>query len=486
MRRISLFLIFIALFSLIVASVSAQDKFVYVITINDDIINPATSEYISRSIKAAENDRAEALIIQLDTPGGLLTATRKIVKDELNANIPIVVYVAPSGSRAGSAGVFITIAAHIAAMAPSTNIGAAHPVDIGGDQEGWREAFKELEKKLRQMEREQEEAEKKTDEPEQPGEQPEPEEPVSDEAEPEEELESPGDTMGEKVLKDTVAWTRAIAELRGRNADWAVRAVTKSESITETEAFEKNVVDLVAADLDDLLQKIDGREVTLPDEVVTLNTKDARIVRHDMTFRQRVLNAISHPNIAYILMMLGFFGLLFEVTHPGIGFPGVAGAICLILAFYSFQALPVNYAGVLLIILALALFVAEVKVASYGLLTLGGLVCMTLGSIMLIDTPFEFMRVSYSVIFPMVFTTAAIFAFLVTLVIRAHSRRSSTGMDAFVGLVGAAETDISPDGKIFVHGEIWNAHSAKPIKKGEKVKVLKADGMLLEVEPLES
>ncbi|GAB4346043.1 MAG: hypothetical protein Kow0099_26930 [Candidatus Abyssubacteria bacterium] len=498
MRKISLLSILASVVLLVVVSVRAQDNFVYVVTINDDIINPATAEYISRSIEAAENDGAECLIIQLDTPGGLLTATRKIVKDELNADIPIVVYVAPSGSRAGSAGVFITIASHIAAMAPSTNIGAAHPVDIGGEEEreGWREAFKELEKKLRQVEREQEEAEKKTrEQAEQSDQEPDAAEPTDteetpsdeqEEPEEQEEEETPGGVMGEKVLKDTIAWTRAIAELRGRNAEWAVRAVTKSDSITETEALEKNVVDLVATSLDDLLQKIDGREVTLPHEVVTLSTKDIRIVRIDMTFRQRVLNAISHPNIAYILMMLGFFGLLFEVTHPGIGFPGVAGAICLILAFYSFQALPVNYAGVLLILLSIALFVAEVKVTSYGLLTLGGLVCMTLGSLMLIDTPFEFMRISYSIVFPMVLTTAAIVVFLVTLVIRAHSRRTSTGMDYFVGTIGKAETDIAPDGKIFIHGEIWNAHSTRPVKKGDKVKVLKADGMTLEVEPLES
>jgi len=466
-------MVVIAIVLLIFLPAIADNGFVRVITLDDDIINPVTSEYISQAIADSGKEGAECLIIQLDTPGGLLASTRTIVKELLNANIPVVVYVAPSGARAGSAGVFITLAANVAAMAPSTNIGAAHPVELGGESEGWREAIKELEEKMRQMERRQKEEKPKEERPEdQPKEEP-----------PEEEKEpSTGTTMGDKVLKDTVAWTRGIARVRGRNEEWAVKAVTESLSITETEALEKNVIDLVCKDIPELLDKIDGREVELPTGMVTLETKGARIEYREMTARQKILKTISNPNIAYILMMLGFFGLLFEVTHTGAIFPGVAGAICLIIAFYSFQTLPVNYAGLLLIILAIILFIAEAKVTSYGLLTIGGLISMTLGSIMLIDSPYEFLRVSNAVIFPVVFSTAAIVVFLVTLIIRAHSRKSVVGEEGLVGLIGTAETDIAPEGKVFVHGEIWNARSTNPINRGSRVKVVTVDGMTVVVE----
>jgi membrane-bound serine protease (ClpP class) len=369
-------------------------------------------------------------------------------------------------------------------MAPSTNIGAATPVNLGGEGESWRKALKGFEKKLEELERRQKEAKPKIGEPSEgepvlPAEK---EESPEKEEQAEEEETSPGSALENKILKDTIAWTRGIARIRGRNEEWAVEAVTKAVSITEPEALEKNVVDLVCKDLDELLEKIDGWKVELPKRTKILETKGVRIEYSEMSTRQKILNALSNPNIAYILMMLGFFGLLFEVTHPGIGFPGIAGAICLILAFYSFQTLPVDYAGVLLIILALVLFVAEAKIASYGLLTIGGLVCMTLGSIMLIDTPYEFLKVSNTVIFPVVLTTAAIAIFLVTLVIRAHSRKSLTGQEGLVGMVGNAETDISPEGKVYVHGEIWNARSANPINRGSRVKVVSVEGMTVIVE----
>lgn len=491
MPKLHLFL-FLALFISICAStILADSNFIRVIMIDDEIINPVAAEYIGQAIDDAERDGAECLIIQLDTPGGLLASTRIIVKDLLNSDVPVIVYVSPSGARAGSAGVFITLASNIAAMAPSTNIGAAHPVNIGGEGESFQRALKELERKLQDLERRQKDLQPPGEEPiegEPLGEQPLGSEPLGESTDPaaEEEStkdeESTGSTMGDKVLKDTIAWTRGIARLRGRNEEWAVEAVTKSVSIPETEALEQNVIDLICADLDELIEKIDGREVKIASGSVILKTKGARVEQRDMSGRQKILNAISNPNIAYILMMLGFFGLLFEVTHPGIGFPGIAGAICLILAFYSFQTLPVNYAGVLLILLAFVLFIAEAKVASYGLLTVGGLVCMTLGSIMLIDTPYDFLRVSNTVIFPMVLTTAGIAIFLVTLVVRAHSRKSVTGQDGLVGLTGTAETDIAADGKVYVHGEIWNARSGSPIEKGKKVKVVRVDGMTVVVE----
>jgi membrane-bound serine protease (ClpP class) len=452
---------------------AAQSNSVRVITINDDIINPVVAEYISGAIAQAEKEGAECLIIQLDTPGGLLASTRRIVKELLNADVPVVVYVAPSGARAGSAGVFITLAANIAAMAPSTNIGAAHPVDLGGEGEGWREAIKDLKQKMKEMERQQKGGKPEEDKP----------KAVEEKKTAEDgKEESTGSTMGDKVLHDTVAWTRAIARLRGRNEDWAVKAVTQSLSITQAEALEKNVIDMVCKDLKELLEKIDGREVQLPRGTVKLETRGVRIEYQEMTSRQRILNAISNPNIAYILMMLGFFGLLFEVTHSGAIFPGVAGAICLIVAFYAFQTLPVNYAGVLLILVALVLFILEAKVTSYGLLTIGGLVSMTLGSIMLIDTPYEFLRISNTVIFPVVFTTAGIVVFLMTLVIRTHARKSVVGQEGLVGMTGMAETDISPSGKVHVHGELWNARSSTPIAKNDKIKVVSVEGLTLVVE----
>jgi membrane-bound serine protease (ClpP class) len=413
----------------------------------------------------------------------------------LNADVPIVVYVAPSGARAGSAGVFITLASNIAAMAPSTNIGAAHPVDLGGgdgDGDSWQKAMKELEKKLKELERRQDQP---LPDPREPTGEKAPEEELTaaeekdEESQPTEEgeegVDSTGSTMGDKIMQDTLAWTRGIARLRGRNEEWAVESVTKSLSATDGEALENNVIDFVCKDLDELLEKIDGREVEIESGIAVLHTKNARIVYQDMNTRQKILMAISNPNIAYILMMLGFFGLLFEVTHAGIGFPGIAGAICLILAFYSFQMLPVNYAGLLLILLALVLFVAEAKVVSYGLLTVGGLVCMTLGSIMLIDTPHDFLRISNTVIFPIVFTMGGIVVFLVTLVLRTQSRKSDVGQDGLVGLIATAETDLSPEGKVFVHGEIWNARCSDSLEKGSKAKIVKVDGMTVVVEKFE-
>lgn len=494
MRKL-IFLFIFLIFSSFGASTTANaESFVSVITIDDEVINPVIAQYISKAIERAEQDGSQALIIKLDTPGGLLASTRTIVKEELNANAPVIVYVSPSGARAGSAGVFITLAANIAAMAPSTNIGAAHPVDIGGDS-SWREAFEKLERKVKEMEERQQgkqaAPESKQAAPEQKQVEPKQAAPAQRQAAPEPKQAEPapkqaepatGSTMGDKVLHDTVAWVQAIARERGRNEEWAVKSVTESVSITETEALQNNVINFISKDVKELLAQVDGVEVKTAAGPVTLHTKGAEIKYFDMNTRERILNAISNPNVAYILMMLGFFGLLFEVTHTGAWFPGIAGAICLILAFYSFQALPINYAGALLIILALIMFVAEAKVTSYGLLTIGGIICMTLGSLMLIDSPYSFLRISTAVVLPTVFATAAIVVFLVTLVIRAHARRSIAGQEGLIGMIGTAETDIMPEGKVFVHGEIWNAHSADSVKKGDPVKITKVEGMMLTVE----
>jgi len=406
---------------------AAQKKQVDVIKIND-AITPATAVFISKSIEQASKNRAECLVIQLDTPGGLDLSMRDIIKDIMNADIPVVVYVAPSGARAASAGVFITLAADIAAMAPGTNIGAAHPVAIGGGKMDRR--------------------------------------------------------MTEKVVNDAVAYIQSIAEKKGRNVKWAVQAVLENLSITETEALKKRIIDLVAKDLDDLLEKIDGKIVEKPRGKIKLATKGLKTNVVEMGFRERFLAVLSNPNIAYILMMIGLVGLYFELSNPGAIFPGVIGGISLILAFFAFRMLPINYAGVLLILLGVILFIAEIKVASYGLLTVGGLVSLALGSIMLFESPIPALRASLSVIIPTILVTAAFLVFAVTLALRAQMAKPATGSEGLIGEIGIARIQLDPEGNVFVHGELWNAYSDTAIEEGEKIRVLKTDGLKLKVEKL--
>jgi len=408
---------------------AAQKKQVDVIKIND-AITPATADFISKSIEQAVKNRAECLVIQMDTPGGLDMSMRDIIKDIMNADIPVVVYVAPSGARAASAGVFITLASDIAAMAPGTNIGAAHPVAVGGGE----------------MDR----------------------------------------TMSEKVVNDAVAYIQSIAEKKGRNVKWAEQAVRESVSITEKEALKIKIIDLIAKDMTDLLEKIDGKTIEKSRGKIKLATKGLKTNVMEMGFRQRFLAVLSNPNIAYILMMIGLAGLYFELSNPGAIFPGVIGGICLILAFFAFRTLPVNYAGVLLILLGVFLFVAEIKVASYGLLTIGGLVSLTLGSIMLFESPIPALRASLTVIIPTVLFTAAFFFFAVTMVVKAHMAKPATGSEGLMGEIGVAQTRLSPEGKVFVHGEFWNAYTDEAIEAREKIRVLKAEGLKLKVEKLKN
>lgn len=427
-RKLSLtslfFISILVLFPLLICATSAGKRQVNVMRV-DSIINPVVAEFIEESIDKSSKDGAECLIIQLDTPGGLDLSMRKIVKTMLNANIPIIVYVAPSGARAASAGVMITLASNIAAMAPGTNIGAAHPVAMGG---------------------------KKIDE-----------------------------EMEKKVVNDAVAYVKSIAEKRGKNIEWAEEAVRKSVSVTEKEALNLKVIDLIAEDIESLLKNIHGKKVKTVNETITLDTQGKKPIYMDMGIRQNILNVLSNPNIAYILMMLGLLGLYFELAHPGAIFPGVIGAICLILAFYAFQTLPVNYAGILLIILAIILFIIEVKVTSFGLLTIGGIVCMLLGSLMLFDSPLPYLRVSWSVLVPVVLGTSSLFILAATLAFRAYLRKPSTGKEGLVGETGIAKTDIAKDGKVFTHGEFWDAYSDETIPEGERVRIVKVDKMRLKV-----
>ncbi len=408
------FLIFFAVALLTSAFSASSSRKVLVITI-DGVINPVASEFIEKSIERANAMHAEALVIKLDTPGGLDTSMRSIVKVIIGSAVPVVVYVSPSGARDASAGVFITMAAHVAAMAQGTNIGAAHPVSVG----------EKLDK-----------------------------------------------TMAEKVTNDAAAYIRSLAERNGRNAEWAEKAVRESVSITDSEALRDHVVDVVSPDLDSLLREIDGRTVTTASGERVLRTAGAVIVSQEMGWRYRILNFISDPSVAYMLMLLGFYGLFFEFTNPGTIFPGVAGAIFLILAFYSFQTLPVNYAGLLLIILGLVLFILEIKIVSHGVLTIGGIISMVLGSLMLFESPAPFFRLSVYLVLPAVIVTALFFTITFSLAYKAYRRKPITGKEGLIGVEGTAKTDITREGgMVVVQGELWSAYSDSLIAKGQKVVV---------------
>lgn len=422
---------------------------IYRIQIDGYIIHPITAEYIEKALERAEKEKAQALLIVMDTPGGLLESTREIVKKIMNAPLPVIVYVAPPGSRAASAGVFITLAAHVAAMAPTTHIGAAHPVELG---EGDRNPFKDLGKK------EEPKDEKKKEKP-------------------------PPETspMTEKIMQDTLAWVENIAKARGRNVEWAKKAVQESDSITEEKALKLGVIDLIAQSEAELLEKIDGKTITVNnDRQITLATKEAAVQTIELNWRQSLLNVLINPSIAYILLTLGFYGLLFEITHPGSWAPGVAGLICILLAFYSFHIIPTDYAGIILTVTGLALLGAELFVTSAGLLAVGGFVCLFFGAVFLVDQPAEFLELSLHVVIPTLAASAAIFGLLFTLVLRSTRQKVTTGEEAFAGAIGEADSDIGPNGgKVFIQGELWDAVSDQPIAKGEKVEILKLANLKL-------
>src|SRR5436853_4259111 len=408
------------------ASPAANSELVYVATY-EGVINPVAAEYINHVLTEAQEGTAAAVVIRLDTPGGLDTSMRLIIKDITSSPVPVIVYVAPSGGRAASAGVLILYAAHIAAMAPGTNVGAAHPVAMGG---GEMDAV-----------------------------------------------------MKAKVENDAAAYIKSIAEKRGRNVQWAENAVRKSVSVTEKEALSLKVIDLIADDVPALLAAVDGREVVTGAGKVVLRTKGARLKEIPMGWRLEVLKALSDPNIAFILMTLGTIGLLAELYNPGAILPGIVGAISLILAFYSLQTLPINYAGVLLIILGIVLFILEIKVMSYGLLSLGGIAAMTFGALLLVKTDAPFMKVSLSVIIPTVVTFGALLLAITWLAVKSQMRRPVTGPEGMVGSIAVAKTDLAPRGKVFLQGEIWDAVSEEPLREGEEAEVKAVAGLTLTVRP---
>ena len=417
-------LIFILLITYGTSPSAATGKHIKVIDIEESI-NPGTAAFLARGTEQAVEEEAELIVVQLDTPGGLVSSMRTMVKTIMNSPIPVVVYVSPSGAQAASAGVFVVMAADIAAMAPGTNIGAAHPVVAGG---------KEMD-----------------------------------------------ETMNTKMVNDLVAFIKSIASKRGRNADWGEEAVRKSVSITAEEALRLKVVDLIAKDMNDLLLKLEGWPVQTKEGEKKLALKGLSIDRVQENLRDKILKTISNPNIAYILMLIGLAGLYFELSHPGAIFPGVIGGISLILAFYAFQTLSVNYAGVLLILLGAILFLVEIKVASYGLLSIGGVICLTLGSIMLFNTGTTGLRVSWSVLIPAVLVISGFFITVAFLAVRAHIAKPRSGYQGLIGEIAVAKESLAPEGKVFVHGELWNATSDEVVPVGSKVEVIGVENLLLKV-----
>jgi membrane-bound serine protease (ClpP class) len=405
--------------------VFAQQSEVYIIQVAD-AISPGTADFIKSGIKTAEENGAACVIIELDTPGGLAESMRLIVQNILGSRVPVVVFVYPGGARAASAGVMITMAADVAAMAPGTNIGAAHPVGAGGkDIDG---------------------------------------------------------TMSEKVINDMVAQAKSVAEKRGRNAKWVEDAIRESVSVTETEALKENIIDLIATDTDDLIKQLNGREIKDRGILKLDNVKKVTIKE---TLRTKILKTISNPNIAYILMMIGLAGLYFEFSHPGAIFPGVIGAIALILAFFAMQTLPVNYAGILLIVLAIIFFIMEMKIISYGLLSVAGVVSLLLGSLMLFKGNGSDMKLSLQVLLPTIILISGFFVAVAGLVFRAQISKPTTGSTGLVGEIGVVKKALTPEGKVFVHGELWNARARNPIDKDVKVRIVQVVNLILEVESVD-
>jgi len=396
----------------------------------DGIIGPATARYVLRGLRQASEDGAQALVIEMDTPGGLLTSMEDIAKGLLASPVPSIVYVYPSGARDASAGVFITYAANIAAMAPTTHIGAAHPVTMGPGGGGGQIDPTEM----------------------------------------------------TKITNDAVSEIRSFAARRGRNADWAEQAVRKSVSITETEALRLHVIDLVTPSLPALLAQVDGREVQTGTGTRRLETRDARVVEIPMEATERLLLLLGDPNVGFILMTMAIYGIIFELSNPGSVFPGVIGGLALILALASFAVVQVNVAGLLLIGFALVLFIADLKVPSHGVLTAGGLVSFVLGALLLTERQAPFLRISLVLILTMAALTAAFFAFAVGAGVRAQMRKVQTGRERLMGAVGVARTDLAPSGTVFVEGELWSAESADGvIPAGRRVRVVRVRGLHLDV-----
>jgi membrane-bound serine protease (ClpP class) len=414
----------------------------------DGAIGPATADYIERSLEEARERSAEVVILRMDTPGGLDTSMRAIIKAITASRVPVVSYVAPSGARAASAGTYILYASHVAAMAPGTNLGAATPVQIGGlpglgdEEEKHKEGSKEADKPAKG-----------------------------------------GDAMKEKLVNDAAAYLRSLAEMRGRNVAWAEKAVREAASLPAEEAHAQGVIDLVAADLDELKRKLDGRAVRVGESERRLRTADLPLEELAPDWRSQFLAVISNPNVAYFLLLLGIYGLIYEFATPGVVLPGTAGAVCLLLALYAFHILPVNYAGLGLILLGLGLMVAEAFMPSFGSLGVGGVIAFVVGSVILIDTEAPGFGISLPLVIGLALVSALTLFLIVGLAVRSHRRPVVSGGEELVGALGRAAEDFAGAGSVRVHGEVWSAQSRLPLRKGEPVRVVARAGLVLEVVP---
>jgi len=427
MKTNILFVLCLLLFS---SLLSAEPRVLHLFV--DGPIHAISSEYVTKGIEEAEKKNAELCIVQIQTPGGVMDSMRSIISRILSSKIPVVVYVAPSGARATSAGFFILIAADLAVMAPGTHLGSAHPVTIGGESGQDNENSK---------------------------------------------------TMMKKTTEDAVAYIKTLAEKRGRNVELAEKAVRDSISFTETEALKSNLIDFVAKDVPELLQKANGKTIRRFDGTEKkLNLEKALVTEYPMTQRQRFLSFLADPNITVLLFSIGMIGILLELYHPGAILPGVVGVISIALCFLSAQVLPINYIGALLILFSIVLFILELKVTSYGVLTVGGIVSFVLGATMLFDAPIPEMRISIKVITTCVLLIVATMAFLVFMVVTLHRRKPLTGLQGLLQEIGTAQTEIYQFGRVLVHGEIWSATANHPIPKGEKVKIVSVEGLTLHVE----
>ncbi len=429
-------------------------------------IGPATSAHLIKGLAHADEIGASLVIIEMDTPGGLDSAMRDMIKAILKSDIPVVTYVSPSGSRAASAGTYLLYASHIAAMAPATNLGAATPVQIGGgDEPSLPSPFRPAEETDETADETGEDADSATDDA-QPA-------PLT------------GTAMERKVVNDAVAYIRSLAELHGRNADWAEKAVREAASLSAKDALEQNVIDVIAGSIEELLDAIDGRTVKVRDADHVLATNDLQIETFEADWRTRLLATITDPNIAYMLMLAGIYGLMFEGYNPGAIVPGVVGAICLLLALFAFQVLPVNFAGLALILLGVMLIIGEAFMPSFGALGLGGIVAFVFGSIILLDTDIPGMQIARPLIFSVALVASSLLLAMIYALMRVRRRAPVSGNEGMLGEIAEALEDFESNGAVFVHGERWNARTDVAVRKGDRLTIRKIDGLVLDVAPVE-
>lgn len=438
-RRLSLLLVLLG-WALLVTGQGSENRGLLLEI--DGPIGPATSNYLHQALEhAAPGTRL--IILRMDTPGGLDSAMRDIIQDILSSPVPIVTYVAPSGARAASAGTYILYASHVAAMAPATNLGAATPVAIGMPKR--------------------------------------PAAPTSGE-----ESEPAPDAGKQKLVNDAVAYIRGLAQSRGRNVEWAEKAVREAASLSAEEALAQGVIELIASDVSDLVKQLHGRTVTVQGQERVLDTEGLLLEQLEPDWRTRLLSVIANPNIAYVLMLVGIYGLIFEFSNPGLGAPGVIGAICLLLALFAFQALPINYAGLALLMLGIALMVGEAFVPSFGILGIGGVIAFVFGSIILMETDAPGYGISPALIGAFAIFSLLLFSLLLGMVIKARRRPVVSGREELVGALGEVVADFDGEGRVHLHGENWQARSSQPLRRGQRVRVSARDGLVLAVEPAEA